>query len=167
MPSRSVLSANPFREILNMSNECYAWKFRQLDRMLSRMYDTALRPHGITFAQLNLLVKMFIGGQCSRTAICTDLQVERSTLTRNLRPLLARKWLTLVPSESGARQDIAITEAGEAMVLEIKPTWKRAQRRVHKELGESVRSSLTEILALLHKLDHGERVQSSSGGRRV
>lgn len=69
------------------------------------------------------------------------------------RSLLARKWLTVVPSESGARQDIAITEAGEAMVFKIKPIWKRAQRRVHQELGESVRSSLAEILALLHKLD--------------
>ena len=153
MPSRSNHAPNPFREILYMSYECYAWKLRQLDRMLSREYDTALRPHGITFAQLNLLVKLFTGGQSSRTSICTDLQMERSTLTRNLRPLLARNWLSLVPSESGAGQDISITEAGEAMVFKIKPTWKRAQRRVEKELGESVRSRLTEILALLNKLD--------------
>ena len=152
MPSQRPRSANPFREVLYLSYECYAWKFRRLDRMLSRAYDTALRPHGITFGQLNLLVMLFLCGQCSRTSICKDLQMERSTLTRNLRPMLAKNWLTLVPGESGARQEVSITEAGEAFVFKVKPTWKRAQRRVEKELGQSVRSSLSEILALLNKL---------------
>jgi DNA-binding MarR family transcriptional regulator len=118
-------------------------------RAVTRAYDAALRPVGLRATQFAVLVAVATEGALSITALAESMGMDRSTLTRNLRPL-AKDGLLAVGHEGWHRsRTVAITERGRARVREALPLWARAQARLQRQLGEpqwtSVHQSLEEL----------------------
>ena len=56
--------------------------------------------------------------------------LERTTLTRNLRPLEKRGLIRSESEDDGRVRRIAVTPDGERLAVELLPAWQRAQASV-------------------------------------
>src|SRR5258706_3686923 len=73
---------------------CACSQVRRLARKLSSLYDTLLSPEDLTITQCSLLVNIERAGQLSHAVLAQKVGMERTTLTRNLRPLTRAKRIT-------------------------------------------------------------------------
>ena len=79
------------------SDSCLATRVRQLSRIVTRVYDDALRPLGITASQYTLLAQLAARDAITAVEIGHDLDIEKSTLSRNLKRLLALGHIVMDP----------------------------------------------------------------------
>ncbi len=79
------------------SETCIATRVRQLSRIVTRVYDDALRPHKITASQFTLLTQLAQTDGITAAEIGLDLDIEKSTLSRNLKRLLALGHIEMDP----------------------------------------------------------------------
>src|SRR6187397_2708577 len=66
------------REALDIATGCLASRVRYLDRQLARIYDGALRSHGVTGAQLGMLVAVALAGPTTASWVGQRLELEKS-----------------------------------------------------------------------------------------
>ena len=100
---------------------CACQKVRVAARAVTRAYDDALRPVGLRATQLAVLVAVGIEGAVSITALAKLMGMDRSTLTRNLRPL-EREGLVAVGLEGWRRsRTLEITNNGRTRLREALP----------------------------------------------
>ena len=115
---------------------CACQKVRMASRAVTRAYDDALRPVGLRATQLAVLVAIAVEGAMSITALAKFMIMDRSTLTRNLRPL-EEEGLVAVGVEGWRRsRTLEITEKGRSRLGEALPLWKQAQQTLRRKLGE-------------------------------
>jgi len=118
------------------AESCACQKVRVAARAVTRVYDDALRPVGLRATQLAVLVAVGIEGAVSITALAKLMGMDRSTLTRNLRPL-EREGLVAVGLEGWRRsRTLEITNNGRTRLREALPHWKRAQDTLRRKLGD-------------------------------
>ncbi len=108
--------------------DCLASRVRRLERVVARIYDGALRGTGVTGPQLSLLVAVELAGPTTAAFVGQRLQLEKSTVSRNLARLAAAG---LIQTQGGLR----ITPRGSATIRQCHPLWRRAQARLLAELG--------------------------------
>jgi DNA-binding MarR family transcriptional regulator len=127
-----------------MRRDCVGMRVRQLNRRITRLYDAALRPHGITTAQLNVLVALALMGEARAVDVAATLALEKSTLSRNLTRMIERGWISATPDARGAGQQLRILAAGRDIVERAMPAWQAAQRQARKELSPALVDALSE-----------------------
>lgn len=117
---------------------CTCAKLRRLTRRVTAVYDRLMVPQGMTVTQYSLLSQLrHLGGQ-SLSQIAAQLDMERSGLTRTLKPLVDAGWVALRASPSDARaRTVHLTTAGAAERQRMRPYWLDAQQQVNALLGEA------------------------------
>ena len=116
-------------------SDCLAVRVRLIGRTVTAVYDGALEGHGLTIAQLNLLAALGKAGPCPPSTLGEVLQLERSTVSRNLNLLLRHGWIEAVSSDAKGIREVALTRAGRAKIDSVMPQWRKAQRQAAKLLG--------------------------------
>jgi DNA-binding MarR family transcriptional regulator len=124
---------------------CTNLKLRQLDRRVTRHYDRYVAEAGLKNSQYALLSHVVKTGPVQPGELARQMQVDPSTLTRNVGPLVARGWLTVGAGHDARSRTIGITEAGLAKHAQGRLAWQRAQRALAEQLG-------TERVVALHAL---------------
>ena len=125
-----------------MMKECLALRVRRLSRVVTRLYDGAVRPLGLTPSQLTLLVVLERKGPSPPSAVARALDLEKSTLSRNLRRVISAGWVR--ERSHGALKRLELTPVGRALLAKAYDSWQRAQARARDLLGARV------VEALLH-----------------
>jgi DNA-binding MarR family transcriptional regulator len=125
-------------EAQEIARDCLASRARRLERVLSRLYDGALRGQGVTGAQLGMLVAIELGGPTTAAWVGRRLELEKSTVSRNLARLAAAG---LVEDADGLR----VTARGAAVIRACHPLWKRAQKQAEVSLGNAAAKLLSAI----------------------
>ncbi|MEO1266142.1 MAG: helix-turn-helix domain-containing protein, partial [Pseudomonadota bacterium] len=98
MPQPMSLDSEEISKIAeNTSTSCLATRVRQLSRIVTRVYDDAMRPHGITASQFTLLTQLASRDGITAVEIGFALDIEKSTLSRNLKRLLALDLIIMDP----------------------------------------------------------------------
>lgn len=134
--------------------ECVMTRTRRIARVITNMYDSFLRPHGINAPQFSLLVMVAKMGGASRAEIGRANFQERSTLTRNLALLLEEGWVEEVVSDAGGRsRPIVISEAGKALLEKAAPSWRAAQEKARELLGDGGVNTLFEVAGNLSQAE--------------
>ena len=124
---------SPEREVLE---NCACHKVRIAARAVTRAYDEALRPVGLRATQLSVLVAAAADDALSITALAKFMGMDRSTLTRNLRPLES-EGLIAVGLEGWRRsRALEITAKGRSRMQEALPLWRKAQQTLRRNLGD-------------------------------
>ena len=118
---------------------------RLLSRTLTAMYDEALRPLGVTAGQLNLIVMVAKYGPVSPANLAARLNMEKSTVSRNIERMRAHGWLSVSPSKSARGQLMAIRAKGRKLLERALPLWNEAQKRARELLGERGSQSLRRV----------------------
>ena len=121
---------------INSTINCTNSKLRKATRLLAQAYDSALKPLGLKSTQFTLLATLRTMGNPPLTRLAETLVMDRTTLTRNLKPLI-NKGLIKVCSEDDRRvKQIQLTPAGIRLVGEAIPHWQAVQSRVVGQLGQ-------------------------------
>lgn len=115
---------------------CIATRLRLATRVITKVYDDALRPFGMTVSQMALLAVAADRGAIRQSEVSALLQLDDSTLSRNLVRMRANGWLEEVPEEDARVHTHRLTAVGTAMLEGAMPSWRAAQRRAHELLGE-------------------------------
>jgi DNA-binding MarR family transcriptional regulator len=114
---------------------CIAVRVRLLNRVITNFYDDALRPLGLKTSQLNILIMTARLGLARPAKVCEILQMDASTLSRNVERMIAKGWLEVVPEDDGRAQPFRLTAQGKRLIEKSLPAWEEGQRRATKLLG--------------------------------
>ena len=128
-----------------ITRDCLAARVRLLNRQVLRIYDEALRPLGIKVTQLNVLVVLVKLGPSSPTDVTKVLDMEKSTLSRNVERLRTRGLVEVRPGESGRTHLLGVTAKGRQLLSQALPRWEAAQCQTEAMLGASATQALRRL----------------------
>src|SRR5205814_9598083 len=133
---RTILDKATNSNIDTISRTCIAVRLRLLNRVVTNFYDDALRPLGLKVSQLNILIVTARLGLARPVQVCDILQLDTSTLSRNVERMRAHGWLEVVPGEDARTQSFRLTTQGNRLIEEAVPAWEEAQRQASELLGD-------------------------------
>lgn len=129
---------------------CHCLALRQASRTITNAYDTALAPTGLRVTQFSILLTLSARSPMTVNELASALVLDRTTLTRNLKPLERDELLSTGPGEHDQRERlIALTDAGRAKLAEAMPPWRDAQKAFEQQIGKM---KTTELRALLRSV---------------
>src|SRR6516165_7167773 len=102
---------------------CLCNALRQASRAVTRLYDEELRGFGLRTTQFSLLRVLARAGQVRQGDLSGLTELDTSTLTRNLRPLVDAGWIAVRSGDDRREKLVTITEAGTAKLVEARPAW--------------------------------------------
>ena len=129
-----------------VAGECIAVRMRMLNRVITNIYDGALRPLALKVSQMNILVAAAKMGTARPIEVCEHLHLDVSTLSRNVERMKARGWLEVVPDEDGRSQPFCLTPQGHKLLEKAIPAWSEAQQQVKKVLGDGFVEQLNQAM---------------------
>jgi DNA-binding MarR family transcriptional regulator len=127
-----ALEAAKLRE---MTSQCACLNARKAARLLSQLYDAALRPVGLRSTQLPLLATIGLRGSLTVTALAEAVVIDRTTLTRSLLLLEQHGWVRSTAGEDLRMREISLTPRGREVLRRAMPLWQKAQTLVKTSLG--------------------------------
>ena len=114
---------------------CYCSSLRQASRYVTSFYDQVLSGSGLRVTQFAILSRLRPRA-ATVTQLAQGMVMDRTTLARNLQPLVREQLVQIRPSEQDRRERvIELTDTGRAKVEAILPAWRRAQARFDQQFG--------------------------------
>ena len=129
-----------------VASECVAVRLRMLNRVITNIYDDALRSLDLKVSQMNILVAAAKMGTARPIEVCEYLHLDVSTLSRNVERMKARGWLEVVANEDGRSQPFRLTPRGRKLLEKAVPAWSEAQQQVKKVLGADFVEQLNQAM---------------------
>lgn len=126
---------------------CTNARLRQLTRLVTSHYDQHVKAAGIKNAQLALLSQIIALGPIRPGDLARQMNMDESTLTRNMQPLAAKGWVVVGRGNDARSRLIHITEAGRTKRAEGQGHWKQAQLALNAKLGLQCVTDLHALLA--------------------
>jgi len=133
------LDAARLREV---ARACACANLRKAARALTQLFDEALAPSGLRVTQFTLLVTSRLMGESTINELAERMAMDRTTLSRNLKPLVRSGLLEVRPGKDGRTRLVQITPAGEQALEEAYPLWHGAQQETVSALGEERHEAL-------------------------
>jgi DNA-binding MarR family transcriptional regulator len=125
---------------------CTNFKLRQVTRRVSQHYDRIVGSAGLKTTQYSLLAHVVRLGPVRPGDLAAAMEMDASTLTRNLQPLVGNGWIEVGPGPDGRSRLVAVTAAGRAKQAEAQRAWKKAQLALNARLGEARVAALHALL---------------------
>ncbi len=132
-----------------VGRECIGFRVRMLNRMVTAIYDEALSEAGWKTSQFSLLVAVTNREESRPAELAKILQMDESTLSRNVERMCAKGWLRLEPDNDRRCHLIRITDKGLALIHEGYPAWQKAQEEVSRRLGADGVAALRSVVRKL------------------
>ena len=156
MARRSENQSTAAKVSARIAGECLAVRMRMLGRVVTSLYDDALRPFGVTAGQINVLVtvNMLTGeeaGSPTQSTVGQMLAMEKSTLSRNVERLVRDGLLTSNAGDDARSRWLGVTAKGNRMIERILPAWEQAQARAQDVLGRDGEQALYQSADKLWK----------------
>jgi DNA-binding MarR family transcriptional regulator len=120
---------------ISTSISCTCSSLRKLTRTVTRLYDQHLADAGLKTTQYSLLKNIDLE-PLPIAELAERLSMERTTMTRNLKPLIDAGWVELKAGSDSRQRIPIITKAGRDRIKLAKQAWKRAQIELQKTMGE-------------------------------
>jgi DNA-binding MarR family transcriptional regulator len=108
---------------------------------MTAFYEPYLAPAGVTLSQYSLLSNLGELAQ-SQAELADRLEMDRTTLTRNLKPLLDQRWVAVTTGKDARQRLIQLTAAGRRQRAAARERWKIAQQALEKNLGPGLVANL-------------------------
>jgi DNA-binding MarR family transcriptional regulator len=116
---------------------CYCAATRQVARRLTRLYEAELRSVGMSTTQFELMANLRGRPGVSQSELAAAMDVDQTTLSRNLKLLVGLGWVSVGASAAdGRRNEYALSGEGAQMFRRAMPCWERAMAKVEGALGE-------------------------------
>jgi DNA-binding MarR family transcriptional regulator len=125
---------------------CVCSTLRAASRHVSKLYDAALAPLGLTITSYALLGKTDALGTPSMNELAEAAVMDRSTLSRNLKPLLDARLIAVKSGADRRRKEFSLTPAGRTALAAAYPKWHDVQIRFRRAFGATDAKTLTALL---------------------
>src|SRR5258707_7288778 len=122
--------------------ECTCFRIRGAARRLTQIYSRHLAPTGLKISQFSLLGFVSAEGPISIGRLSDVLATDRTTLTRNLRPLLHDGLIERATSGDRRRHELVATLDGRALFKRALPLWGAAEQEVRAAMGTRLTADL-------------------------
>lgn len=135
-----------------MAEDCGAFHVRHLARMLTRLYEDALRPHGVSLAQLEILASAAARGEPTLGRVAADTGAERSTVSRNVRSLVEAGLLQAQRTDTGRTRHVSLTDAGRDAFTRAHRVWATVHARTRDVLGPEDVATLEDWIGRVERI---------------
>ena len=122
-----------------LASECIAHRVRVLNRVITNLYDSVLKPYGITVNQTTIFAMLILAGEVTPGEIGRELVMEKSTVSRNLERMRNKGWIETLD------QKIRVTAAGHELFTSLQPAWEKGQADAERLLGEAGVGGIQEL----------------------
>jgi DNA-binding MarR family transcriptional regulator len=141
------------RPDISALHDCACYQVRRLSRQITQAYDRHLSVCGLTTTQFALLTAVNTNGPVAVTGLAEALGMDRTTLTRLIKPLEREGLVKIAPSVDRRIRVVTLTVDGRDRFERGIPHWKDAYRELRDRIGrerlEALRATLGEASALL------------------
>jgi DNA-binding MarR family transcriptional regulator len=142
----------PFETTLLVRDSCLCLSVQQAARALARRFDDALRPLELTHGQFSILMSLNRPVPPKMGDVAQLLSMDRTTLTAALKLLERRALVVTKPDDDDKRsRRVALTSAGQTLLLKALPLWKRHHAQLEKYIGPGA-TKLRENLEYLARI---------------
>jgi len=125
---------------------CTCANLRQAMRVVTQAYNDALRPVDLRATQFSILANLTSPADMPLTRLADTMIMDRTTLTRNLKPLIRRQLVRIEQEQDRRVRNVVLTEAGRKLFADALPLWQQVQMRIFQDLGPQRWSGLLEDL---------------------
>jgi len=132
--------------LVDPNKSCLGFALRSASRALSQRYDQALASIGLRSTQFNLLAGLAKYKTKTLSQLAILLVMDRTTLTRNLKPLEKAGWILQISTPDKRSRPYTLSPEGEKIFQTAYPLWLDFQKRLHGLLGESYCENLLKEL---------------------
>jgi DNA-binding MarR family transcriptional regulator len=134
--------------------ECLGFKARLLSRVITGVYDDALAEVGLKISQFSVLNVIATREETRPSELAKFLEMDESTLSRNVARMCAKGWLRLEPGDDDRRShQITVTEKGMALLRKSYAAWQKAQNQIAHRLGPEGVTALKSIVRKLRNFN--------------
>jgi DNA-binding MarR family transcriptional regulator len=129
---------------------CIGRSTRIMMRRIVQRFDEALAPHEMTFPQFGMLLAIAGAKDDTLAAIAAGMEIDASTLTRNLQGLEKLGLVEIAAVESDMRKRaVWLTETGARRLAAALPAWEATQSDIAARLGPRLTADLAKAGGLL------------------
>ena len=114
--------------------ECTCFNLRKATRTVTQLFDEVMQPTGLRATQFTLLAAISSIGSVAIRQLSQALVMDRTTLTRNLKPLEAQRLVKIVPGKDRRTRTLTLTDKGHNTLKRAMPYWTQAQAQVIERL---------------------------------
>lgn len=136
-------------QAVQVGRACLCFNLRKASRLVTQLYDQALKPAGLRVTQFSLLMALRARPGARLGKLARLLGMDRTTLTRNLDLLAQRGLVRLEPGRDRREQRVSLSDEGARALQAAMPFWREVQGRMGELLGGP---GLDEFLARLQGL---------------
>lgn len=143
------------KQLSEAARVCACFNFRKAARAVTQLYDSILQPSGLRSTQFVLLVAIQADETVRLPDLARMLNVDRSTLTRNLQPLLRSGLVRTTTPRHARANNVRLTAKGRRLLERTLPLWKEAQGRFEAKFGirrwKAMVGQLNEVVDAAHE----------------
>ena len=139
------------------TEKCYCISFRRAARAVTLYYDRMMLQSGITVNQYSLLMNLLRTAPCSATALAKTTKLERTTLLRNIKPLVERGLIRDLAEPGTRDRQLTVTRKGTVTLAVAQRLWEGAQAGLKAHVGRNNFEKLIGSIARLEKLASSAR----------
>ena len=123
------------RTCVDVASSCLCTKIRRAARAVTSYYDEALKPCRLRSTQFTLLIAASVAPEGSLSDLAEQLGMDRTTLSRNIKPLERDGYVTLSNDHPGRTLSVSLTSKGRRTLDRALPMWREAQRALMRRFG--------------------------------
>src|SRR5712671_2571124 len=124
---------------------CICASFRRTSRILTQLYEDALRPVGLRATQFTVLQTLSLAGEVTQGELGQILAMDSTTLTRTLTIMGRHGWIAKRRGEDRREGRMRLSKAGETQLKKALPHWEKAQTRLRRQLGAELSENLMKL----------------------
>lgn len=133
-------------------SKCHCITLCRAANAVNAYYDEHFQKAGISTKQYSLLTNLSRIGEASTSELAAYVNLERSTLVRNLKVLKENGWISDLAGEGRRTHRYVVTAAGQEKMEETEPIWRKVQQEMEEMVGKEQMETMTEVLYKIQEL---------------
>jgi DNA-binding MarR family transcriptional regulator len=143
---------NDLKKFFDLPALCPAFNIRAASRVITQLFDEILKPTGLQITQFAVLVGVVSLDSPSINQLAKGLVMDRTTLTRNLKPLEKEGLIKITSGDDKRTHFVKITPKGKSAMEKTLPYWEKARTVVSEEFGQKHLDGLLKDLASVREI---------------
>lgn len=136
-----------------VNSPCYCLMLRRAASSVTDMYDKVLAEYGITLNQFSIIINLNNMSMATTTELAQQIGLERSTLVRNLKAIMAMGYIENVSGENERNNHLKVTSSGRHLLKLTIPVWQSVQDKISESLGSENAALLMDMLYKLQEME--------------
>lgn len=139
------------QQLLEIPASCLDYNLRKTSRIAAQHYEEVMKPCGLRNTQFSLLVAICLMDKPLINDLAQVLGMDRTTVSRNIKPLQRDGLLSIVPGEDKRSRHIVVTDTGKQRLLQAIPLWQKAHQSLQQKVGLENTQQLLATLNMFGK----------------